>query len=76
MIKLKKMKVGDVGVVAGFSTTDPAYRQKLLRMGLNRNAEFTVVRKAPFGGPIEIEVKSSRLVLRSDEADALEVELK
>ena len=72
-MKLKKMKVGEVGTVEGFSTSDPAYRQKLLRMGLNRSSEFTVVRKAPFGGPIEIEVKGSRLVLRSDEADALEV---
>ena len=75
-MKLKELKVSEIGVVTGFSTADLAYRQKLLRMGLNRNAEFTVVRKAPFGGPIEIEVKSSRLVLRSDEADALEVELK
>ncbi len=75
-MKLKKMKVGQVGTVAEFTTTDPQYRQKLLRMGLTRNAEFTVVRKAPFGGPIEIEVKGSRLVLRSDEADAFEVEAK
>ncbi len=72
-MKLRKMKVGDVGIVEGFSTGDPQYRQKLLRMGLTKNAEFTVVRKAPFGGPIEIEVKGSRLVLRSDEADAFEV---
>lgn len=72
-MKLKKMKVGDRGTVAEFSTSDPQYRQKLLRMGLTRNAEFCVVRKAPFGGPIEIEVKGSRLVLRSDEADAFEV---
>ena len=75
-MKLRKMKVGTVGTVAEFSTSDPQYRQKLLRMGLTRNAEFTVVRKAPFGGPIEIEVKGSRLVLRSDEADAFEVEQK
>ena len=75
-MKLKKMKVGQVGTVKEFSTTDPQYRQKLLCMGLTRNAEFTVVRKAPLGGPIEIEVKGSRLVLRSDEADAFEVEEK
>lgn len=75
-MKLKELKVGATGTVVGFSTTDPAYRQKLLRMGLTRNAEFTVIRKAPFGGPIEIEVKSFRLVLRSNEADALEVEAK
>ena len=75
-MKLKEMKVGDRGVVAGFSTTDSAYRQKLLRMGLTRNAEFAVMRKAPFGGPISIEIKGSQLVLRSDEADVLEVEQK
>ncbi len=75
-MKLKQLKVNDQGVVTGFSTADANYRQKLLRMGLTRNAEFTVVRKAPFGGPIEIEVKGSRLVLRSDEADVLEVDKK
>jgi len=73
-MKLKKMKVGQAGTVVKFDTVDPQYRQKLLRMGLTRNAEFIVVRKAPFGGPIEVEVKGSRLVLRSDEADVLEVE--
>ena len=73
-MKLKELKVGNIAVVAGFSTSDSAYRQKLLRMGLTKNAQFKVVRKAPFGGPIEIEVKGSRLVLRSDEANVLEVE--
>ena len=72
-MKLKEMKAGQTGTVAGFSSADPAYRQKLLRMGLNRNAEFRVVRKAPFGGPIELEVRGSKVVLRSDEANVLEV---
>ncbi|NLX25036.1 MAG: ferrous iron transport protein A [Lentisphaerae bacterium] len=75
-MKLKEFKVGQAGVVTGFRSADPAYRQKLLRMGLNRNADFTVVRKAPFGGPIEVEVKGSRVVLRSDEANVLEVDRK
>ena len=75
-MKLKELKVGQEAVVSGFSTSDPIYRQKLLRMGLTRNAVFKVVRKAPFGGPIEVIVKESRLVLRSDEANALEVEKK
>lgn len=73
-MKLKKMKVGEVGVVQDISTSSPVYRQKMLRMGLSRNAQFTVVRKAPFGGPIEIEVRGSHVVLRSDEADVLDVE--
>ncbi|MCK5676758.1 MAG: ferrous iron transport protein A, partial [Verrucomicrobia bacterium] len=51
-MKLKEMKAGACGEVVGFTTSDPAYRQKLLRMGLTRSATFSVVRKAPFGGPI------------------------
>lgn len=75
-MKLKELKKNESGIVTGFSSADAAYRQKLLRMGLNSNAEFIVVRKAPFGGPIEIEVRGSRVVLRSDEADVLEVDKK
>ncbi len=74
-MKLREMKPGDAGRVKALDDTDPQYRQKLLRMGLNRGAGFTVVRKAPFGGPIEIEVKGFRLMLRSNEADAFEVEV-
>lgn len=73
-MKLKELKAGERATVAGFGTADTAYRQKLLRMGFSRNTEFSVVRKAPLGGPIEVEVRGSRVVLRSDEADVLEVE--
>ena len=73
-MKLRQLKVDEKGKVAGFSSADSAYRQKLLRMGLTKNATFTVLRKAPLGGPIEIEVRGSRVVLRSDEADVLEVD--
>jgi len=75
-MKLKDLKVGEVGTVVGFCCTNCAYRHKLLRMGLTKNVEFNVVRKAPLGGPIEIEVRGSRVVLRSDEANALEVDRK
>ena len=73
-MKLREMKEGERGIVTGFDpAANPHYRRKLLRMGLMRNAAFCVVRKAPFGGPIEIEVKGFRLALRSNEADAFEV---
>ncbi len=73
-MKLREMKPGEAGRVKALADTEPQYRQKLLRMGLNQGASFTVVRKAPFGGPIEVEVRGFRLVLRSKEADAFEVE--
>lgn len=72
-MKLKEMEINDAGVVAGYDTSDRTYRQQLLRMGLIKGAEFTVVRKAPLGDPIELELKGFRLTLRKTEADALEV---
>lgn len=75
-MKLRELKAEEAGVVTGFSSSDAAYRQQLLRMGFTKNASFKVVRKAPLGGPIEVEVRGSRVVLRSDEADVLEVDRK
>ena len=73
-MKLREMKEGETGRVVSLDIADAEYRQKLLRMGLIRGTRFRVVRKAPFGGPIEIEVRGFRLVLRSNEADAFDVE--
>ena len=53
-----KTKTGVRGRVTALVSADSAYREKLLRMGLTRNAEFRVVRKTLFGGPIELEVKA------------------
>jgi len=42
-------------------------------MGLVPGAEFTVVRRAPLGDPVEIEVLGFLLSLRADEAAGLRV---
>ncbi|MEI6892331.1 MAG: FeoA family protein [Pontiella sp.] len=75
-MKLRELKVAETGVVTGFSSSEPSYRQKLLRMGFTKKAEFTIVRKAMLGGPIEVGIRGSRVVLRSDEADVLDVDKK
>jgi ferrous iron transport protein A len=73
-MKLKAMNPGERGRICGYGATDRPYRQKLLQMGLIRGAEFTLVRMAPLGDPIEISVRGSSVTLRKAEADALEVE--
>jgi ferrous iron transport protein A len=40
-------------------------------MGLTKGTEFTVLRIAPLGDPVEIEIRGFRLSLRKNEADAL-----
>jgi ferrous iron transport protein A len=43
-------------------------------MGLTPGIEFKVIRHAPLGDPVEIEVRGFKLSLRKQEADALIVE--
>lgn len=58
-----------------FCATDTVYRQRLLSLGITRGVEVHVVRKAPLGCPIQIEVRGSAIAIRLEEASHLEWEL-
>ncbi|PIE51072.1 ferrous iron transport protein A [Candidatus Fermentibacteria bacterium] len=73
-MKLSEMSAGDSGTVTGIAKCEREYRQKLLRMGLVRGVNFTMVRKAPLGDPVEIETDSQKISLRAKEAEVLLVE--
>ena len=51
-----------------------ALRQRILDMGLTKNAEVTVQKMAPFGDPLEVTVRGFQLSLRKAEAACIEVE--
>lgn len=73
--RLSELSVGDRGRVRGFARNGPrAYRQRLMAMGLVTNTSFRVIRVAPMGDPVEIQVRDYSLSLRKDEATALIVE--
>jgi len=69
--KLRELPAGATGIVTGFAKADPAYRVKLLSMGLTKGTPFEVVRVAPLGDPVEIRVRGFSLSLRKAEADAI-----
>ena len=71
---LKDMAVGSRGRVTGFAEGQRGYRKKLLAMGLTPGTGFTILRVAPMGDPMEIELRGFKLSLRKDEAAALLVE--
>jgi Fe2+ transport system protein FeoA len=50
-----------------------SFRRRLLEMGLIPGTEVKVVNVAPFGDPLEIEMRHSRLSIRRDEARLVEV---
>lgn len=50
-----------------------ALRQRILDMGVTKNAEITVRKMAPFGDPLEVTVRGFQLSLRKAEAASIEV---
>ncbi len=71
-LKLNQVRVGrSVRVVRVLG--EGALRQRILDMGLTKNAEVKVLKMAPFGDPIEITVRGFQLSLRKAEAACIEV---
>ncbi len=74
MTTIADLSVGDSARVLGFEQCDKAYRHKLMVMGLTRGAEFSLIRIAPLGDPVEIEIRGFALSLRKGEANMIRIE--
>lgn len=75
MKTMKDLVQGECARLLDFGQTEVAYRQKLLSLGITRGVEIKVVRIAPLGCPIQIEVRGVSLALRKNEAKHLQWEL-
>lgn len=71
---LSLMKVGQKGLITRLSGSG-TMRQRLLEMGLTPGAEVEVIRFAPLGDPMEIEIRSYRLSIRKQDAAAIDVKV-
>ena len=67
---LASLKTGQTGTVSGF-TQDDRTTQRLMQLGVIEGETIKVVRRAPAGDPIEIEILSYSLSLRSTEAETV-----
>lgn len=74
MTKITELVPGDRVRLRGFGATDMQYRRRLLSLGVTCGAEFSVVRIAPLGCPIQIDVRGTALTLRKEEASQLVLE--
>jgi len=68
------MRPGDVGNVA-FTRGGGTACQRIGDMGLCSGAEVKVVNAAPFQGPVEVEVKGTRLAIGRALAEKVYVEV-
>ncbi len=73
MTTLANMQIGQCARVRQLSA-ESSVRHRLMEMGLVRGSRVKVVRFAPMGDPIDIEVRGYHLSLRKSEAQCIEVE--
>jgi ferrous iron transport protein A len=73
-MQIKELVPGDRVRLVDFGSTDMQYRRRLLSLGVTCGVEFSVVRVAPLGCPVQIEVRGTSLTLRKEEASQLVLE--
>lgn len=74
-MKMSDLKAGDKAVITAVHAQGEV-AQRLLDMGLIKGTSFKVLRKAPLGDPLEIQLKGFLLALRLKEAGCVDVEKK
>ena len=70
---IKDLKIGSSGIIQSVGG-EGALRQHFLDMGMIPGAKVTVVKYAPMGDPVELQVHGYQLTLRLDDADRITVE--
>ena len=73
MMRLAEMKCGDTAKVVRVEG-EGQLRKRILDLGLTCGAAVKLVRIAPLGDPVEIELRGYRLTVRKSEAEIVVLE--
>ena len=72
---LSEFSVGERGIVV-LVKGEGAVRRRLFDMGVTPGAEIYLRKKAPFGDPLEVNLRGYELTLRKAEAACVVMEVK
>lgn len=72
VLTLKNAEVGKNYKILKIEGTGPV-RRRIMDMGLTKNAQFSVVKVAPLGDPVQIKIRGYELSVRRDDAEIVEV---
>lgn len=73
-MKLSEINPGDTVTIRLLDGLSSDIRKKLMVMGLLPNTEVKVIRRAPMGNPLQVEVRGVSVALRETIAQKIEVE--
>lgn len=71
-MSIAELKPGTVAVVQAIGG-DRAFRRRLMEMGLVPGTRIALIKVAPLGDPMEIELRHGRLSIRRHEASLVAV---
>ena len=71
-ITLEDLKPGQEGVVASLGEKGPV-RRRIMDMGITPGVQVKVIKVAPLGDPVEVNVRGYELSLRKTEARQIEL---
>lgn len=72
MKTLKDIRVGDTTSVVTIHGSG-ALKRRIMDMGITRGTELKLVKVAPLGDPMELELRGYHLSIRKADADLVEV---
>ncbi|ELE2164186.1 ferrous iron transport protein A [Vibrio fluvialis] len=73
-MKLSDLNVGESGLILALNGLSTDVRKKLMVMGLLPNTQVTLIRRAPMGDPLQVEVRGVSIAVRESIAAAIDVE--
>lgn len=73
-MKLSEIIPGDLVKIRLLDGLSPEVRKKLMVMGLLPNTVVKVIRRAPMGDPLQVEVRGVSVAVREAMAQKIEVE--
>ncbi len=73
-MKLSELKSGETVTVTALNQLSTETRKRLMVMGILPQTEITLVRRAPMGDPLQVEVRGVSVALRESIAASIEVE--
>lgn len=72
-MRLDDLAIGQTGTVLNVAGAGQL-RKRILDLGITKGASVRMVRRAPLGDPVEVEIRGYRLTLRVKECDFVEVQ--
>lgn len=72
---LDKLQVGDSARVTKIVCDNPALKRRIMDMGITKGVIITVIKKAPLGDPIQIELRGYMLSIRKEDLKNIQGEV-